>query len=84
MQTDFDGKLVVTLIPSWLKISCVTGNVPIIPPVVVMRSIKMGDVTPKEASGISLLKTSGKLPSATEAALFGRRPGKGTVPVVPV
>src|SRR5450631_2540062 len=46
--------------------------------------MKIGEVTPNDPSGVSLLKTFGKLPSDVDAALLGRMPGNGTVDAVPV
>src|SRR5450755_1772882 len=46
--------------------------------------MKIGEVTPNAPSGVSLLKTFGKLPSAVDAALLGRIPGNGTVEAWPV
>lgn len=83
-SSDFDGKLVARFAPSWLNNTLVTGIGLIKPPVSVIRSRKIGEVTPKDPSGISLLNTPGKLPSAVDAALFGRRPGNGAVLAVPV
>ena len=74
--SDFDGKLVETLAPTRVLSGIVLMNLPTL----VIWSMKIGEVTPNDASGVSLLKTFGKVPSAVDAALFGRKPGNGTVP----
>ena len=78
-SSDLDGKLVVTCSPSRVKMASVTLRLLSNLPDGASWSRKIGEVTPNDPSGVSLSKTLGNVPSAEEAALFGRDPGKATV-----